>query len=320
MKAIVYEEYGPPDVLEVREIEKPVPIEDELLIRVHAAALTPLDWHFMTGTPFLARIMAGGLFKPKHQVLGTQVSGRVEAVGENVNRFQPGDAVFGRSKNGGGFAEYVCISEDEAWPVPDGMSFEEAAAVLFSAITALICLADLGQLQPGQKVLINGASGGVGTLAVPIAKTLGAQVTGVCSSRNVELVRSIGADEVIDYTAEDFTKNGEHYDLVFDAVGKRSFSDCRHSLTPEGIYITTAFSPSQAVKGKWVSMTGSQKMIPMPPVEPKPEIAALFSELLETGKLKPIIDGCYPLSETPVAFQYYEKGHTRGRVVIDVLS
>ena len=320
MKAIVYEEYGPPDVLEIKEVEKPAPNDNEMLIKVHAAAVTPLDWHFMTGTPFLARIMAGGLFKPKHQVLGTQVSGQVEAVGENVNRFRPGEAVFGRSKNGGGFAEYVCISEDDAWPVPDGMSFEEAAAVLFSAITALICLADLGQLQPGQKVLINGASGGVGTLAVPIAKTLGAHVTGVCSTRNVELVRSIGADEVIDYTAGDFTQNGELYDLVFDAIGKCSFIDCRRILNPEGIYVTTAFSPSQALKGQWVSMTGSQKMIPMPPVEPKPQIAELFKELLETGKLKPVLDSCYPLNETREAFRFYGKGHTQGRVVINMLD
>ena len=320
MKAVVYENYGPPEGLEVKEIEKPVPIDDEILIKVHAAAVTPLDWHFMTGTPFLARIMAGGLFKPKHKVLGTQVSGKVEAVGENVNRFQPGDAVFGRSKNGGGFAEYVCISEDEAWPIPDGMSFEEAAAVLFSAITALICLADLGQLKPGQKVLINGASGGVGTLAVPIAKTLGAQVTGVCSTRNLDLVQSIGADQVVDYTAEDFTRNEARYDLIFDAVAKRSFSDCRRILSPEGIYVTTAFSPALLLQRQRVSMTGSQKMIAMPPKEPKPAIRELFEELLEAGKLKPVIDRCYPLREVPEAFRHYETGHTRGRVVITMVQ
>jgi len=317
MKAIVYENYGSADVLDLKEIEKPTPNTGELLIKVHTAAVTPLDWHFMTGTPFLARIMAG-LFKPKYTVLGTQVAGQIEAVGENVTHFQPEDVVFGRSVKCGGFAEYVCIPEDEAWRKPAGMSFEEAAAVLFSGITALICLVDLGQMKSGQKVLINGASGGVGTLAVAIAKEFGAEVTGVCSSRNLEMVLSLGADILIDYSEEDFTQNGAYYDLIFDAVGKRSFADCRPVLTPDGIYVTTAFSPVQALKGKWVSMIGSQKMIPMPPVEPKPEIKELFAELLEDGKLTPVIDRCYPLSEVPEAFRYYEKGHTQGRVVITV--
>ncbi|MFC2053909.1 NAD(P)-dependent alcohol dehydrogenase [Chloroflexota bacterium] len=318
MKAIVYQNYGSPDVLELKEIEKPNVMDDELLIKVHAAAVIPFDWHFMTGTPFLARIMAGGLFKPKHKVLGTQVSGLVEAVGENVKRFQPGDEVFGRSVNCGGFAEYVCISEDDAWSIPAGMSFEEAAAVLFSAISALICLCDLGQIQSGQKVLINGASGGLGTLAVPIAKSFGAQVTGVCSTRNLDMVRSIGADQVIDYTQKDFTQNGARYDLIFDAVGVRSFSDCKRVLSPEGIYVTTEFSPALVLMGFWISKTGSQKMIPMPPIEPKPEIKELFVELLEAGKLTPVIDICYPLSEVPEAFRYYEKGHTQGRVIITI--
>jgi len=317
MKAIVYENYGLADVLELEEIDKPIANADELLIKVHATAVTPLDWHFMTGTPFLARIMAG-LFKPKHKVLGTQVAGVIEAIGEEVTRFKPGDAVLGRSVKCGGFAEYVCIPENEAWRKPAEMSFEEAAAVLFSAITALICLVDLGQIQSGQTVLINGASGGVGTLAVPIAKSYGVKVTGVCSSRNLELVRSLGADQVIDYTEEDFTKNEAHYDLIFDAVGKRSFADCRGALMPDGIYITTAFSPAQALKGKWVSMTGSQKMIPMPPIDPRPEIRELFEALLAAGKLKPVIDRCYPLNEIQEAFRYYEKGHTKGRVVITI--
>ena len=318
MKAIVYEKYGSPDVLELQEIEKPLPKEGEVLIKVHAAALSPMDWHFMTGTPFMARIISGGLFKPKHKVLGTQVAGQVEAVDSAVKRYQAGDEVFGLSANCGGFAEYVCFPEDEAYPKPAEMSFEEAVAVLFSAITALICLCDLGQLQSGQSVLINGASGGVGTLAVPIAKTLGARVTGVCSTRNLELVQSLGADQVIDYTQEDFTQTEVRYDLVFDAVGKRSFSDCQRVLTSEGIYVTTEFSPGLAVKGKWVSMTGSQKMIPMPPVKPKPEIKELFEQLLTTGMLKPTIDSCYPLSEIREAFRYYGDGHTRGRVIIRV--
>ena len=318
MKAIVYQSYGSPDVLKLREIDKPTPKDDEVLVKVHAAAITPMDWHFMTGTPWLARIMAGGLFKPKHTVLGTQVSGQVEAVGNNIKRYQPGDEVIGRSSDCGGYAEYVCITEDETWPNPPDMSFEEAAAILFSAMTALICLCDLGQIQSEQKILINGASGGIGTLAVPIAKSFGTHVTGVCSTRNLDLVRSIGADQVIDYTREDFTQNGARYDLIFDAVGKRSFSDCKRVLNSEGIYVTTEFSPILAIKGQWASMIGSQKMIPMIPKPPKPEIKELFAELLEAGKLKPVIDSCYPLSETPEAFRYYEKGHTQGRVMITI--
>jgi NADPH:quinone reductase-like Zn-dependent oxidoreductase len=317
MKAIVYENYGSPEVLELREIEKPIPEDYEVLIKVQTAAVTPYDWHFMTGTPFLARVMAG-LFKPKHNVLGTQVAGGVESVGENTKRFQPGDDVFGMSPSCGGFAEYVCIPESEAWAKPAEMPFEEAAAVLFSAMTALICLCDIGGIQSGQKVLVNGASGGVGTLAVPIAKSFGTEVTGVCSTRNLDLVRSIGADHVIDYTQEDFTQSEMRYDLIYDAVGKRKFKDCKRVLNPDGVYVTTAFSPGLALKGKWESITGSRKMIPMPPVEPKPEIKELFAELLEAGKLTPIIDRCYPLNEVPDAFRYYEKGHTRGRVIITI--
>jgi len=319
VKAIVYQNYGSPDVLKLKEIEKPTVKDDEVLIKIHAAAITPLDWHFMTGAPFLARIMAGGLFAPKHKVLGTEVAGQVEAVGENVKRFQPGDDVFGRSDNCGGYAEYVCIPEDDLWSKPADLSFEEAAAVLFSAITALICLCDLGKMQAGQRVLINGASGGVGTLAVPIAKSFGTDVTGVCSTRNLDLVRSIGADQVIDYTQEDFTQNGERYDLIYDAVGKRTFSDCKRVLSPEGIYVTTDFSLALALKGQWISMRGSQKMIPMPPKEPEEKIKELFAELLEAGKLTPVIDRYYPLSEVPEAFRYYEKGHTQGRVIIKLL-
>lgn len=318
MKAIVYENYGSPEVLELKEVEKPVNGDNEVLIKVHAAALTPMDWHFMTGKPLIARIMAGGLFKPKNKILGTQVAGKVEDIGEDIKRFHAGDEVFGMSENCGGFAEYVCTSEDETWLTPSGLSFDEAACIHFSAMTALVCLCDLGQLKSGQKVLINGASGGVGTMAVPIAKWVGAQVTGVCSTKNLELVRSIGADHVIDYTQEDFTQDENRYDLIFDAVGKRSFSDCRRVLSPEGTYVTTEFSPALVIKGRWVSMTGSQKMIPMPPREPEPETKHLFQELLKAVTLKPVIDRSFPLNEVPEAFRYYEKGHTLGRVVIMV--
>lgn len=317
MKAIVYEKYGSPEVLELKEIDKPTVKDDEVLVEVHASALTPMDWHFMSGTPFMARLMAG-LFGPKNKVLGTQFAGQVEAVGGSVTRFKSGDEVFGMSTNCGGFAEYVCIAEGEAYPKPTGMSFEEAAAAFFSAITALICLRGSGKLESGQNVLINGASGGVGTLAVQIAKSLDAQVTGVCSTRNLDLVRSLGADQVIDYTQVDFTQSEARYDLIFDAAGKRSFSDCRRVLAPQGIYVTTEFSPALAIQGKWVSLTGDQKMIPMVPAAPNPEIKELFEQLLASGNLKPIIDCSYPLRETREAFRYFEKGKVQGRVVITI--
>ena len=317
MKAIVRHTYGSPDVLELKDIEKPTAKDDEVLIEVRATAVTPFDWHILTGTPYIARIFAG-LLKPRHKVLGINVAGRVEAVGVDVKRFQPGDEVFGHSVNHGGFAEYVCVPEAELMLKPASMSFEEAAAVPLGAVTALVCLCDLGQMKAGQKVLINGASGGVGTLAVQIAKLFGAEVTGVCSTRNLELVRSLGADQVIDYTQEDFTQKGVRYDLILDAVGKRSFSDCRRALVPEGIYVTTAFSPGLFLQQMWVSMTGRQKMVTMVPDlrGPGRNITDQFEEFLQAGKLTPVIGRSYPLSEVPEALRYYETGHTQGRVVI----
>jgi NADPH:quinone reductase-like Zn-dependent oxidoreductase len=315
MRAIVRHRYGSPDVLTLEEIEKPVAKDDEVLIRVHATAVTPFDWHFLTGTPYIARMMAG-LLKPKHKVLGTDVAGRVEAVGPNTRQFQPGDEVFGHSENHGGFAEYVSMPEAELVLKPAGLSFEEAAATPLGAITALICLSDLGQIKSGQKVLINGASGGVGTFAVQVAKWFGAEVTGVCSTTNLKLVRSLGADQVIDYTQEDFTQKGAHYDLIFDAVAKRSFSDCRRALSPSGIYVTTEFSPTLVLHRMWASVTGSQRILPMTPKGPNREIQNLYEELLKAGKLAPVIDRRYPLSEVAKAFRYYATGHARGRVVI----
>ena len=264
MKAIVRYSYGSPDILELAEIEKPTPKDDEVLIKVHAASVNAMDYRFLTGTPYLARIMAG-LLKPKHKVLGLDVAGRVEAVGANFKQFQVGDEVFALSFNLGTFAEYVCVPESQLVMVlkPPGMSFEEAASVPFSALSAQTCLRDLGQIQPGQKVLINGASGAVGTFAVQIAKSFGADVTGVCSTRNLDMVRSIGADQVIDYTQEDFARSEGRYDLIFDAVRKRSFSDCKRALVPQGIYVTTAASPALLLQQQWISMTGSQKMVPM---------------------------------------------------------
>jgi len=314
MKAVVYHEYGSPDVLELQEIEKPVVNDDQVLVRAHAASVNWLDWHFLTGTPFLARLMAG-LRKPKHEVLGIDVAGRVEAVGASVKQFQPGDEVFGSSSHGC-FAEYVCVSEAEVVTKPANMSFEEVAAVPGAATPALQGLRDHGQIQPGQKVLINGASGGVGTFAVQIAKAFGAKVTGVCSTRNTGLVRSIGADRVVDYTQEDFTQNGECYDLIFDVVAKRSFSDCRRALGPQGIYVTTEFSPVLALGGLWKSMTGNQKMVPLPPKPPNKTDLVFMKELLEAGKVRPVIDRQYTLSEVPEALRYLEKGHAQGKVVI----
>jgi NADPH:quinone reductase-like Zn-dependent oxidoreductase len=316
MKAMVYHEYGSPDVLALQEIEEPAVNDDQVLVSVRAASVNWLDWHFLTGTPFLARLMAG-LLKPKNNVLGIDLAGRVEAVGANVRQFQPGDEVFGSSSHGC-FAEYVCVSEAEVVTKPDNMSFEEVAAVPGAAIPALQALRDHGQIQPGYRVLINGASGGVGTFAVQIAKSFGAEVSGVCSTRNLELVRSIGADQVVDYTQVDFTQTGERYDLIFDVVAKRSFSDCRRALNPQGIYVTTEFSPVLALLGQWISMTGNQKMVPLPPKPPSKTDLAFIKELLETGKVTPIIDRPYALSELPDALRYLEKGHARGKVVITV--
>lgn len=321
MKAMVYDNYGSPDVLELREIEKPTPKDDEMLLKVLAASVNALDFRFLLGTPFLARIIAGGLLKPKRKVLGVDIAGRVEAVGANFKRFQPGDEIFGLSFINGAFAEYFCASESQIQMVlkPTSASFEEAAAVPFAASTALTCLRDLGQIQAGQKVLINGASGAVGTFAVQIAKSYGAEVTGVCSTRNLDMVRSIGADQVIDYTQEDFAQNEGHYDLIYDAVRKRSFSDCKRALTPQGTYVTTSWSPILALQAQWILKTSSQKMIPMNPMgRPDKKDMLDLKELLESGKVTPVIDKRYMLSELPEALRHYGTGHARGKVVITV--
>ena len=317
MRAMVYEKYGSPDVLELREIEKPTPKEDEVLIKVQAASVNAMDYRFLTGTPLLARLMAG-LLKPKHKVLGLDVAGRVEAVGVNFKQFQPGDDVFALSMNHGAFAEYLCVPESQIIAVlkPVTLSFDEAASVPFSALSAQTCLRDLGQIQPGQKVLINGASGAVGTFAVQIAKSFGVEVTGVCSTRNLDMVRSIGADHVIDYTQDEFTQSEGRYDLIFDAVRKRSFSDIKRVLNPQGIYVTTAFSPALLLQQQWISMTGSQKMVPMFPKRLVTKDLQDLKELLEAGKIKPVIDRRYTLSEVPEALRYYGKGHARGKIVI----
>ena len=314
MKAMVYHDYGSPDNLELCEIEMPETKDDEVLVKVHAASVNWHDWHFLTGTPFLARIMAG-LLKPKYKVLGIDLAGQVEAVGASVTQFQPGDELFG-SRSHGCFAEYVCVSEADAAMKPANLTFEEGAAVPGAAVTALHALRDQGQIQSGLKVLINGASGGVGTYAVQIAKSIGVEVTGVCGTMNLDMVRAIGADQVIDYTQEDFTQNGQRYDLIFDVVANRSFLDCKGALKPQGIYITTEFSPVLALCGLWISLTGSQKMVALPPKPPTKTDQVFLKKLLESAEVSPIIDRSYSLSELPDALRYLEKGHARGKVII----
>ena len=316
MKAMVYHDYGSPDNLELQEIEKPAVGDDEVLVKVRAASMNWHDWHFLTGKPFLARIMAGGLLRPKHKILGSDLAGRVEAVGRDVKQFQPGDEVFGSLGNGGAFAEYVCAREEELQPKPATITFEEAAAAGAAAFVALQGLRDKGGIKPGQKVLINGASGGMGTFAVQIAKSYGAEVTGVCSTRNLDLVRSIGADRVVDYTQEDCTRAGERYDLIFDVVAKLLFSDCERVLGPGGVYVSTEFSPVLALRGLWTSMTGDKKMVPFLAKPPSKEDLVFIKELLGAGEVKPVIDRRYPLSEVPEALRYLAEGHARGKVVI----
>jgi len=323
MKAMVYTKYGPPDVLQLKEVEKPTPKDDEVLIRIHATSIVYSDLAFVRGKPFLVRLMGSGLLKPRHKILGVDVAGRVEAVGRNVKQFHPGDEVFGDlSECGrGGYAEYVCARANALALKPANCSFEEAAAVPESAVVALQGLRDKGQIQPGQKVLVNGASGGIGTFAVQIAKSLGAEVTGVCSTRNLDMVRSIGADQVIDYTQEDFTKNGQRYDLILATAGYRSLFDYKRALSPKGIYVVTGGSMAQIFQpmllGPWISMTGSKKMVNLS-VRPNQEDLVFVKELLEAGKAKPVIDRRYTLSEVAEALRYYEGGHAQGKVVIAV--
>ena len=325
MKAIVYTKYGPPDVLDLEEVREPTPRDDEVLLKVHAASANARDWRLLRADPFLVRLMGGGLLKPKHNTLGSDIAGRVEALGGNVKQFQPGDEVFGDLSGGGfgggGFAEYVCASEDALALKPASLTFEEAAAAPMAAVTALQGLRDKGRIQPGQKVLINGASGGVGTLAVQIAKSFGAEVTGVCSTRKSDMVRSIGADHVIDYTQEDFTRNGQRYDLILAVNGYRPISDYKRALNAKGIYVMVGGSTAQIFQalllGPWMSMTGSKKMGALS-AKPDQEDLVFVKELVEAGKVIPVIDRRYPLSGVAEALRYLEEGHARGKVVITV--
>jgi NADPH:quinone reductase-like Zn-dependent oxidoreductase len=321
MKAMVYEKYGPPDVLELKEVEKPNPKDNEILVKVHAASANAYDWHLLTADIFLVRLMGGGLLKPKNQILGADIAGRVEAVGRNVKQFQPGDEVFGdiSGSGSGGFAEYACARENALALKPASMTFEEAAAVPMAAVTALQGLRDKGQIQPGQKVLINGASGGVGTFAVQIAKSFGAEVTGVCSTKKLGMVSSIGADQVIDYTQEDFTKNEQRYDLILAANGYHSISDYKRALSPRGIYVMTGGSMAQIFQamllGPWMSMNRSKKIVGLS-AKPNQKDLVFLKKLLETGKVVPVIDRRYPLSEATEALRYLGEGHAKGKIVI----
>jgi NADPH:quinone reductase-like Zn-dependent oxidoreductase len=320
MKAIVYEEYGTPEVLQLKAVAKPTPKHDEVLVKVHAASVNYIDWQVLRGESFLLRLM-NGLLKPKHKILGDDVAGRIEAVGANIKQFQPGDEVFGIS-DFDAFAEYSCVKEDYLGLKPANISFEEAAAVPETASTALLGLRVNGQIQPGQKVLINGASGGVGTFAVQIAKYFGAEVTGVCSTSKLDILGSIGADHVVDYTQEDFTKSGQRYDLIFDVAAYRSIFDYRRALAPEGVYIFAGGSMAgffQAMLlGPLISMIGNKKLDSLGWAKPNQKDFAFLTDLLETGKIVPVIDRCYPLSEVPDALRYYGGGHARGKVVITV--
>lgn len=317
MKAIVYTKYGPPDVLQLKEIEKPMPKDNEVLIKIYAASVNAYDWHFLTADIFLIRLMGGGLLKPKYTRLGADIAGRVETVGRNVKQFQPGDGVFGMVK--GGFAEYASAPESALWLKPVNSSFDEAAALPIAAITALQGLRDEGHIQSGQKVLINGASGGVGTFAVQIAKSFDTEVTAVCSTRNLEQARSIGADHVIDYTKEDFTKNGQQYDLVFAANGYHSLSDYKRALTPRGIYVMAGGTNAQIFQsmllGALMSENSGRKMGGVH-AKPNQNDLVFIKGLIEAGKVKSVIDRRYPLSEVTEALRYIGEGHARGKIVI----
>ena len=323
MKGIVYRCYGSPDVLRYEDIAKPTAADNEVLVRVHAASVNPLDWHEMEGTPYIGRL-DDGFGKPKNPRLGVDFAGTVEAVGKNVKRFKPGDEVFGARS--GAFAEYVTVREQRIVTLkPSNVSFEQAASVPIAAITALQALRDKRHIHAGQKVLINGASGGVGTFAVQIAKAYGADVTGVCSTRNVDLVRSIGADHVIDYTREDFTQGGQHYDLILDNVATHSLLEYKRALNPKGIYVMIGSTTignwfawlATPIEGLMLSPFVSQKF-GMIVADLNKEDLATLGDLMQSGKLTPVIDRRYKLSETPEALRYVEKGHARGKVVVTV--
>jgi len=323
MKAIVYTKYGSPDALHVEEMEKPALNDDKVLVKVHAASINAGDMHLLTGDPFPMRLAGIGFFKPKNAILGSDIAGCVEAVGKNVKQFQPGDAVFGDifGLGSGSFAEYVSVPESALALKPSNITYEEVAAVPLAAVTALQGLRDKGHIQPGQKVLINGASGGVGTFAVQIAKAFGAEVTAVCSTRNLDMARTLGADYAIDYTKEDFTQNGRQYDLILAVNGYQPLSAYMRALTPHGIYVFVGGMPAQIFQSLFLaplmSKSDGRKMTSC--MQKANQCDLLFiRDFIEDGKIRPVIDECYLLSNTADAFRYFEKGHTRGKVVITI--
>ncbi len=322
MKAIVYEKYGSPDVIQLKDVEKPAPKDDEVLVKVYAASVNAYDWHFLTADIFLIRLMGGGLLKPKDTRLGADVAGRVEAVGKNVEKFRPGDEVYGDVSHGS-FAEYVCAPESKLALKPANLSFEEAAAVPMAALTALQGLRDEGKIHPGQKVLINGAAGGVGTFAVQIAKTFGAEVTAVCSTRNLEQARKLGADHVIDYTQENFTESGRQYDLILAANGYHPLSAYKRALAPQGRYVMAGGKPGQIFEamllGNWLSEKDGRKLGGVSAQIDQQDLLTL-KELLEAGKIVPVIDKRYPLNEAAEALRYLGTNHAQGKIVITIAA
>ncbi len=323
IKAIVHTSFGPPDKLQFKEVAKPVPKNNEVLIKIRATTVTSTDCNArnFTFVPTLfklpARLFFFGVFKPRIKILGFDLAGEIEAIGKDVKRFKEGDHVFGSSGiTFGAHAEYICLPEDGILAIkPANTNWKQAASVFLGAHTALYFLRDLGNIRTGQSVLINGASGGVGTFAVQLAKYFGAEVTGVCSTTNMEMVKTLGADKVIDYTKEDFTKNGETYDHIFDVVGKLSFSRCKNSLKPKGIFLACLIDLPELIQMIWTSIRGDKKIKGGSATE-RIEDLNLFKALMEAGKLKSVIDRCYPLEQTAEAFRYVEKGHKKGNVVI----
>lgn len=322
MKAVVYRCYGPPEVLQIEDVEKPVPADNEVLVKIHAASVNPLDWHYMRGSPYLMRL-GSGIGAPADNKLGVDFSGTVEAVGAGVTRFKPGDEVFG-GRNGA-FAEYVTVRDDRVLAIkPANISFEQAASVQVAATTALQALRDHGNIQSGQKVLINGASGGVGTFAVQIAKSLGAEVTGVCSTRNLEMVQSLGADHVIDYTQDDYTESGQRFDVIVDMVGNHSLLKNREVMAPNGKFVIVG-----GAKGNWIGpLMGPIKALFLSPfveqefgmmlAQSNQDDLVILADLMQAGKVTPVIDRSYTLSETPAAIAFSEEGHARGKIIISL--
>lgn len=323
MKAIVCTRYGPPELLRLEEVEKPSPQENEVLINIHAASLNAFDWHLHRADPFLVRLMGMGFLKPKNKILGADIAGRIEVVGRNVMQFHVGDEVFGdlAGYGCGAFAEYVCVPERAVALKPAGISFEEAAAVPMAAVTALQGLRDKGKIKAGQKVLINGASGGVGTFAVQIAKAFGAEVFAACSTGKMELVRSLGADQVIDYTKQDLASTEQTYDLIFAANGYNPVSAYKRALSPGGIYVMAGGTMPQMFEalllGPWLSMFGNKKIVAVT-AHPNQQDLTFMIDLIVAGKVRPVIDRRYPLREVPEALRYLYEGHARGKVVITI--